>query len=273
MSAKRLGGEVALVTGGNRGIGEGIVRRLAEEGARVVFTGRALDAGARVEELVRASGGDALFVRADIAEPDDVRRAVDLAVSSYGSLTVLVNNATPSDMLRKGGGDAPVADISLAAYRRIMAVGFDGMVWACKYAIPPMRAAGHGSIVNISSAVSTNGTEGLFAYTAAKGAMNAVTRQMAVDYGREGIRCNTIVVGPVDKPGEGQNATAYDDPAVRSAFEQLLCVNRLGQPSDIANATVYLASREAEFVTGATLPVDGGLTARQAMPNITKVDV
>lgn len=273
MSAGRLDGEVALITGGNRGIGEGIVQRFAEEGSRVVFTGRAREAGARVEAAVRASGGDATFMAADIAEAEDVRRLVDFAVATYGTLTVLVNNATPSDMLRKGGGDAPVGDIDVAAYRRIMAVGFDGMVWACKHAIAPMLSAGHGSIVNISSAVSMNGAEGLFAYTAAKGAMNAVSRQIAVDYGRKNIRCNTIVVGPVDKPGDGQNASAYQDPAVRAAFGELLCVNRLGRPSDIASAAVFLASSEAGFVTGAALPVDGGLTARQPMPNITTVDV
>ena len=267
----RLAGEIALVTGGNKGIGEGIVERFAREGARVAFTGRDAQAGARVERRIRDCGGDVMFVACDAGDADEVSSAVDAVVAAYGALTVLVNNVTPSDMLRDGSGDAPVTDIAPDAYRRILAVGFDSLTWACRRAIPNMVTAGHGAIVNISSAVATQGTLGLFAYTAAKGAMNAVTRQIAVDFGHHRVRCNAIVVGPVTKPGVGQNPQAYDDPAIRAAFLRLLCTPRLGLPSDIANAALYLASSEAEYVTGSLLTVDGGLTARQHHPDITNV--
>ena len=268
----RLAGEVALVTGGTKGIGHGIVERFASEGARVAFTGRDAAAGARVEQRIRDTGGDVTFVPCDAGDANQVKAAVDTVVAAYGVLTILINNVTPSDMLRAHTGDASVTDIHPDAYSRIMAVGFDSMTWACNRAIEHMAAAEHGSIVNISSAVSVMGSQGLFAYTAAKGAMNAVTRQIAVDFGSKGIRCNAIVVGPVEKPGEGQNASAYDNPGVRAAFLRLVCTPRIGLPSDIANAALYLASSEAEYVTGTLLTVDGGLTARQHHPDITSVE-
>jgi NAD(P)-dependent dehydrogenase (short-subunit alcohol dehydrogenase family) len=267
----KLTGEVALVTGGTKGIGEGIVGQFAWEGARVAFTGRDAAAGARVERRISTVGGSVTFLACDAGNPDEVRAAVDATVATYGKLTILVNNVTPSDMLRDHAGDAPVTDIDPDAYRRILAVGFDSMTWACSRAIPHMVEAGHGAIVNISSAVAVQGTHGLFAYTAAKGAMNAVTRQIAVDFGRAGIRCNGIVVGPVEKPGAEQNPSVYDDPDVRAAFMRLVCTPRLGLPRDIARAAVFLASEDAEFVTGSLLTVDGGMTARQFHPDVTDV--
>lgn len=268
----RLAGKAAIVTGGTRGIGEGIVKEFAAEGCKVIFTGRSAEQGKRVEGDVRAAGGTALFVPCDSADPDGLRLPVDRAVTDFGRLDILINNVVPSDMLRAGGGEGSATVLDPAVFRRIMAVGFESLFWACRHTIPVMDRSGGGSIVNISSAVSVLGTEGMFAYTASKGAMNAVTRQLAVDYAPQHIRCNAIVVGPVEKPGEGQNPSVYDDPAVKRAFETLI-LTRLGRPRDIAYAALYLASDEAEFVTGSSLTVDGGLTIRSHHPNVTEVDV
>ncbi|MGE0384969.1 MAG: SDR family NAD(P)-dependent oxidoreductase [Gammaproteobacteria bacterium] len=266
----RLDGKVALVSGGTRGIGAGIVMRLAEEGARVAFTGRDAEQGARVEAAVARAGGAACFIAADMGEESAVAGAVEAAVHRFGKLTTLVNNHTPSSMLQPGGGDGPVASVGEAAYRRIMRVGFDGVRWAIAQAIPHLRRAGGGAIVNISSAVSVRGSPGLFAYTAAKGAMNAVTAQVAVDCAEDNIRCNGIIVGPIVKEGPGQNPSAFDRQEVRAAFRRMVLRPRLGEPRDVANAVLFLVSDEADYVTGVLLPVDGGMLCWQGAPDITQ---
>lgn len=262
----RLAGQVALITGSTRGIGEAIARRFVAEGASVVVTGRSEDEGARVTESLAAAGGAAHFVRTDVSVESDVEHAVAEAERAFGKLTTLVNNAAPTEMVGPGGVDTGVADLSDAAFDRIASVALNGMLHCCRHAVPAMTRAGGGSILNISSAASMLGVAGTSAYTATKGAMNALTRQMAVEYAARGIRSNALVVGFVLSSDMARAMAA--DPVLGSAMRSVQ-LTRLGEPDDIAQAATFLVSGEAAFITGALLAVDGGLTARMAVPDVS----
>src|SRR5580765_3571567 len=196
MSAeKRMEGKVAIVTGSTRGIGRATALRFAREGARVVVTGRTEDAGREVEEEIRAAGGEGVFVPTDLAREDDVVAMVSTAIERYGALTTLVNNAAPTELMGPGRLDRRVTELENDAWDAIMLVALKAVIWSCKYAIPAMTTSGGGAIVNISSAASILGTPGLDTYTAAKGALNALTRSLAVEYAPDNIRVNCIVSG------------------------------------------------------------------------------
>jgi NAD(P)-dependent dehydrogenase (short-subunit alcohol dehydrogenase family) len=266
----RLAENVALVTGSTRGIGRAIATRFAREGAQVVVTGRTERAGLEVEREIRAAGGDAIYVRTDLAREEDVIAAVRTAVDRYGKLTVLVNNAAPTELMGPGRLDRRVTELTNEAWDSIMLVALKAVIWACKHAIPEIAAAGGGAVVNISSAASVLGTAGLDTYTAAKGALNTLTRSMAVEYAPDNIRVNCIVSGMV-LTSEGA-FKMMEDPVIGGATKAMH-LTRLGLPDDIANAALFLASDEAAFVTGAILPVDGGVTARMPVPDISAADV
>jgi meso-butanediol dehydrogenase / (S,S)-butanediol dehydrogenase / diacetyl reductase len=268
----RLEGKVALVTGATYGIGAVIVERLAEEGAAVLFTGRSADMGAAGEERLRARELQVTYCRGDAADEADVRRAVDTAVATYGSLTTVVNNAAATDVTRPGGGDSHVTEIENAAFDAVWHVGVHGVLWTSKYAIPHLQAAGGGAIVNISAASSLRAIEGRPAYQASKGAVNALTRQIAVDYGRYGIRCNAIAVGFTPTGGEVMTKMLRNE-AFMAGVRTAIPSHRLGDPVDIANGCVYLASDEGEYVNGVVLPIDGGFTAKLAIPDTSSLVV
>jgi NAD(P)-dependent dehydrogenase (short-subunit alcohol dehydrogenase family) len=262
----RLDGKVAIVTGSTRGIGRATAIRFAQEGAKVVVTGRTDDDGREVEREIRDAGGEATFVRTDLAQEGDVVAMVGAAVERYGTLTTLVNNAAPTELMGPGRSDRRVTELENDAWDAIMLVALKAVVWACKYAIPEMAKAGGATIVNISSAASMLGTPGLDAYTAAKGALNTLTRSMAVEYAADGIRSNCIVAGMV-LTSEGA-FTLMEDPVIGGAT-RAMHLTRLGLPEDIANAALFLASDESAFITGAVIPVDGGVTARMPVPDIS----
>ncbi len=281
--AARMAGKVALVTGSTRGIGRATAIRFAEEGASVVVTGRTEDTGREVEAEIRAAGGEATYVRTDLAVEADVVGAVRAAVEQYGGLTTLVNNAAPTELMGPGRADRRVTDLENDAWDSIMLVALKAVVWACKHAIPEIAAtvarsadpsavdpATGGAIVNISSAASLLGTPGLDTYTAAKGAINTLTRSMAVEYAADGIRSNCIVAGMV-LTSEGA-FQLMDDPVIGGAT-RAMHLTRLGLPVDIANAALFLASDEAAFLTGAVIPVDGGVTARMPVPDLSAADI
>jgi NAD(P)-dependent dehydrogenase (short-subunit alcohol dehydrogenase family) len=266
----RLAGKVAVVTGSTRGIGRATAVRFAQEGARVVVTGRSEGDGRAVEAEIRAAGGDAVYVPTDLSREDDVVAMVHAAVDRFGALTTLVNNAAPTELMGPGRSDRRVTELENDAWDAIMLVSLKAVVWCCKYAIPAMVESGGGAIVNISSAASLLGTPGLDTYTASKGALNALTRSIAVEYAAEGIRSNCIASGMV-LTSEGA-WKLMEDPVIGGAT-RAMHLTRLGMPEDIANAALFLASDEAAFVTGAVIPVDGGVTARMPVPDISAADI
>ena len=261
----RLDGKVALVTGGTRGIGRGIVEMLAAEGAAVAFTGRSEDKGRDVEQAVVAAGGRALYLRADNGVEKDVAGAVASTVERFGALTTLVNNAISDDA--GSGKDNHVDDTDNDTFDNIMRIALMGTFWACKYAVPHLRAAGSGSIVNISASSSKSALPHRPAYHASKGAINAMTRQLAADYGKDDIRANTIIVGFINTQTDVMKHILAD-PARRAAFQKNIMVPRFGEPADIAAGVVYLASDEAKYVTGIELTIDGGALCHQALPEL-----
>lgn len=255
----RLDGRVAVVTGSTRGIGRATAERFAAEGARVVVTGRDRDAGDEVAGGIRDAGGDAVFVAADLTVEADVAALVAAAVARYGAVTTLVNNAAPMDLVGPGGRDGPLATVTDEGWEAVLAGALRSVVWCCRHAVPAMRDAGGGAVVNVSSASSVRGYPGLAAYTAAKGALNALTRSAAVELAADGVRVNTVVAGMVLSTPASR--AVVDDP-VRGRALRARHLTRLGEPEDIANVALFLASDEAAFVTGAVVVADGGMTAR-----------
>jgi len=262
----RLEGKVALVTGATYGIGTTIVERLAEEGASVVFTGRTADKGLALEQRLRDAGRVVSFAQGSAADENDVKAAVARAVEEYGTLTTVVNNAAATDLTGPGRPDNHVEEIETDVFEAIMRTGLFGVLWTSKYAIPHMKAAGGGAIINISAASSIRAIDGRPAYQASKGAINALTRQMAVDYGVDGIRSNAIIVGFTPTGGDIITRMVQNE-AFISAVKKAIPSPRLGRPTDIANGCVYLASDEGEYVNGVLLPIDGGMTCKLGIPD------
>jgi NAD(P)-dependent dehydrogenase (short-subunit alcohol dehydrogenase family) len=244
----RLAGETALVTGATSGIGRAVAMRFAAEGAYVVVSGRSAERGAAVVASIQASGGSAVFVPADLAEPGAPAALVDVAADRLGGLSVLVNNHVSRH------GDGSLLTISAPEFEARLRVDLLAVTELCRAALPHLVAS-RGSILNISSRVATRAVPGLAAYSAAKGALEALTRSIAVDHGRDGVRCNTIAPGYVVRGDE------TDDELARRQAMQL---TRLTTADDVAYAAVYLASRESEAVTGSLLYVDGGGHAARA---------
>lgn len=246
----RLEGKVAVITGGTRGIGRASVERFGEEGARVVFSGRNADEGKELERSWRDRGLEVWYVRADSAVQADVRDLIGAAITHGGRLDVLINNAAAVDLARPGGVDGledkPIHEVSDEAIDLTIGVGLYGVLWACRYAVREMLKSNSGSIINISSVAARLGVPGVPIYSASKGALNALTRQMAADYGRLGIRSNAVIVGLVPTP---EQTAAGHIPLP------------IAEPLDIANALLFLASDEARYVSGAILAVDGAMTS------------
>jgi NAD(P)-dependent dehydrogenase (short-subunit alcohol dehydrogenase family) len=262
----RLKGKVAIITGGTRGLGRTMAIMMAKEGAKVAFTGRSVDAAREVEERIREVGGTGMFVRADNKKEDEIKAAVEKVAAEYGPITILVNNAIASDDVGSGR-DSHVDQIEKDILDQIIGAALYGAIWYSKYAIPHMRRAGGGSIINISASSSVGSIPARPAYQASKGAINSLTRQMAFDYGKEGIRTNTIVVGFVPT-GSDSFKRMLADPEIVAAFKKLVCTPQLGEPSDIAYGAIYLASDESKYVTGSQLFIEGGALCHQSQPDL-----
>ena len=249
----RLENKVALISGGARGMGAAEARMFAREGAKVVI-GDVLDAeGTRVAAEIAESGGDALFVHLDVTHEEDWRSAIGAATSSFSKLDILVNNA---GIWRRGR----VADTTVEDWDMILDVNAKGVFLGTKLAIPEMRKAGGGSIINISSTAGLVGGPRSSAYTASKGAVRLFTKATAVQYAQEGIRANSIHPGPIDTPMIQQ--VWHGEEQSREAALARTPLGRIGTPEDIAYGVLFLASDESSFMTGSELVIDGGSTAQ-----------
>jgi NAD(P)-dependent dehydrogenase (short-subunit alcohol dehydrogenase family) len=245
----RMAGKVALISGSTRGIGRSMAELFSSEGAKVAVTGRTVEKGEKVVARVREAGGEAEFFRLDIGDENSVREVVEKVVERFGGLNTLVNNAAPTTEVSTTV--KPLADMTTEEWNTILVPTLTGNVfWASKYAWPHLTAAEGASIVNISSGQSMAGFSGFSAYAAAKGGVNSLTRVLAVEGAPVGIRCNCIVVGRVVS-GRGDTGVG-----VGSGSGGRL--TRLGNPMDVAYTACFLASDEAEFITGDLITADGG---------------
>jgi NAD(P)-dependent dehydrogenase (short-subunit alcohol dehydrogenase family) len=252
----RLAGKTAIVTGAAMGLGEAIARRFGEEGAAVACVDLRPAENQAVAAAIRAAGGDALAVEGDVASAADTVRIADAVRARYGRVDVLVNNA----------GVLPSRETVLRTeeedWDQTMRVNVKGVFLMSKAVLPVMVAQGTGAIVNLSSITGLVGLPIRPAYSASKGAVAILTKQMAVDFGRHGIRVNAVSPSFVIT---SINRAMFDRMrADGAAWERLLdehLIRRLGDPRDVANAALFLASDEASWITGVTLPVDGGYTA------------
>jgi NAD(P)-dependent dehydrogenase (short-subunit alcohol dehydrogenase family) len=244
----RLKDKVAIVTGAGSGIGRGIALRFAREGARVVVDDVNRAGGEATAARIQEAGGEARFVAADVSREDDVRRLVDTAVESYGGLHIMANSAICAAQ--------PILD---NVYDPIVEVGFRG-VWLCmQTAIPDMTRSGGGSIINISSVNGLMGFSNEHVYSGVKAGLLGMSRSLACEVGRAGVRVNCICPGTIVT--EIWQPQIDADPGLLDRIARLYPIGRLGKPEDIANAALFLASDESSFVTGAVFVIDGGLTA------------
>jgi NAD(P)-dependent dehydrogenase (short-subunit alcohol dehydrogenase family) len=250
-----LRGKAALVTGSTSGIGREIAATLAAHGASVMVTGRSTERGSEVVGAIRGSGGHAEFCPADLRSETEVRSLIDAAAAAFGRLDVLVNNAAPTGT----GADDRVAELRTEDLELTIQVGLYAPFWCCKYALPHMLLSGGGSIVNISSTASIRGFHRRPAYSAAKAGLDALTRVLAVDYGKRGIRANSVTVGWVRSSELVEKALR--DPQISAAVGRLLLTPAVGAVDDIANVALFLASDASRYVTGSSVAADGGMTS------------
>ncbi len=250
----RLENKVALISGGARGMGAVEARMFCREGAKVVFGDILDEEGRKLEAEIRETGGEATYVHLDVTEESDWRRAMDTASSAYGKLDILVNNA---GIVPRYATEDSLLEITVEDWDRVMGVNAKGVFLGTKFAIPLMRAAGGGSIVNISSGAGiAPSPETPASYSASKGAVRIFTKATAVQYAKENIRCNSVHPGPIDTPML-RSARAGGEYRV-----DRIPLGRIGTPEEIAYGVLYLASDEASFVTGSELIIDGGRTAQ-----------
>lgn len=253
----RLKGKVAIVTGAALGLGRATVLRMAEEGAAVAVLDVLETEGEALAAEVTAAGGKARFWRCDVSVEAEVARVIGEAAAHFGRLDILVNNAGVS------GANKPTHEITEAEWDWVQAINVKGVFFGTKHAIPHLRRAGGGSIINLSSIYGLVGAPDVPPYHASKGAVRLMTKADAMIYAADRIRVNSIHPGFIWTPMVEKHLAAQGDVAEgRKAADELHPLGHIGEPDDIAWGAVYLASDEAKFITGAELVIDGGYTAR-----------
>jgi NAD(P)-dependent dehydrogenase (short-subunit alcohol dehydrogenase family) len=253
--AGRLQDRVAIVTGGVGGIGTATVRRFAEEGAKVVVADLADEAGRALADEVAGS-----YVRCDVTDSEQVGALVETAVSAYGTVDIAFNNAgiSPPD-------DDSILDTGLEAWRRVQEVNLTSVYLCCKAVLPVMREHGRGSIINTASFVAVMGAAtSQISYTASKGGVLAMSRELGVQFARDGIRVNALCPGPVDTPLLRELFAKDPERAARRLVH--IPIGRFARAEEIANAALFLASDESSFVTASTFLVDGGISGAYVTP-------
>src|SRR3954470_10027627 len=253
----RLSGKVALITGASSGLGRVGAERFAAEGAQIVIAD--VNDGDEAVEAIAAAGGEATFVRCDVTDEASIEAAVAHAVETFGGLHVLYNNAG----VMLGDDDGPV-NTPIATYEKTMDINVKGVLLGCRYAIPAMLASGGGSIVNVASFVAHMGAATpQVAYTASKGAVLAMTREIAVIYARQGIRVNALCPGPIMTPLLAQYLS--DDEKRRRRLVHIP-MGRFGEAEEMVKGALFLASDDSSYMTGQSLLIDGGITAAYTTP-------
>jgi len=253
--AGRLENKVALITGAGMGMGREASILFAEQGARVVVCDINRGAAEETVALVKHAGGEAMTAIGDVAVEGDVSGMVEAGVRRFGALHVLYNNA---GVLWKDR-DRSVLETDDEAWDRVMAINLKSVFWVTKHGIPHLRAAGGGSIILVGSVSALAGfTRAQDAYTAAKGALIALNKSLAIQFAKDGIRSNIVHPGIIETPLQAP----YLNDALRAEFKTAIPLGRIGQPRDIANAALFLASDESSFMTGAEMIIDGGFMAQ-----------
>jgi len=248
----RFDGKVVLVTGGTSGIGKVTALAFAAAGARVVVSGRREGEGAEVVDEIRKAGGTATFVRADIAQEPDVKNLVERTIAAYGRLDIAFNNAG----VELTGA---IAEFNADDYRRVFDINVLGVFLSLKYELPVMAKAGGGAVINTSSIAGHIGMANAGIYIASKHAVEGITKVAALEYAKQGVRVNAVAPGAIqtdmiDRFAGGDEGKAY--------LANMHPVGRIGRSEEIAAAVLYLASDDAKFTTGISLPVDGGFLAQ-----------
>ena len=256
MAEGRFAGKVVIVTGGGSGIGAATAHRFGSEGATVVITGRTQD---KLDKVAADAPAGATVVgrAADTSDQAAITEVIDGVASEYGRLDVLVNNAA---VARPG----TISDLDADTWREVMSIDVDGVFYASRAALPHLRAAG-GNIVNVGSVSGLAGDWGMAAYNAAKGAITNLTNAMALDHGHEGVRVNAV--HPSLTVTEMSEGIRSDDENM-AAFRARIPLGRPAEPAEVADVIAFLAGHDARFVTGAHIPVDGGLGASNGQPNM-----
>ena len=250
----RLADKVAIITGSAGGMGKVAAELFAKEGASVLVTDVAAPEGEQTAQAIRDAGGSAVFVKANVAQEDDVKHMVNVAIEEFGRVDILYNNAgiMPAD-------DTSVTETSEIIWDRVMDVNLKSTFFCAKYTIPHMVKHGKGSIINVASFVAFMGcTVPQDAYTASKGGMLSLTKSFAIQYGKHGIRCNAICPGPIETP---LLRTLWTSEEARNLRLNRIPLGRFGAPNDIVYMALYLASDESAWTTGAWLIVDGGISS------------
>lgn len=251
----RLENKVIFVTGGGSGMGRTAAESFCREGARVAVVDLTEDAGREAADAAKAAGGDAFFVRCDVSKESDVRDAIAQTVERFGRLDVLYNNA--GIMMEQ---DRSVIDTEEWVWDKTLGVNVKGIYLCCKYGIPEMVKNGGGSVINIASFVALLGCSvPQDAYTASKGAVIALTKSLAVQFGPKGVRTNAVCPGPIETPL--MTEWLLSDPEAKRIRLARNPSGRFGRPEDIVNAGIYLASDESTWTNGAVIVLDGGITS------------
>lgn len=247
----RLSGKTAIVTGGGSGFGEGIAKRFAEEGCKVIVNDINVDGGERVVKEIKGSGGDAAFIKGDVSQDADWAAMLKFSLETYGDLDIVINNAGTTHR------NQPVLNVTEKDFDRVYAVNVKSLYHSARNIVPHFRKKGGGVFVTIASTAGVRPRPGLVWYNGSKAAAIVASRAMAVELAPDKIRVN--VVNPVagDTPLLGE-FMGEDTPEMRAKFVASIPLGRFSQPRDIANACLYLASDEADFITGACVEVDGG---------------
>lgn len=259
----RFQGKVALVTGATKEAGATLARRFAGEGAAVACLGRSESLGKAAARSIEDAGGRAIFVPVQLAEEASVKAAIAEVVRAFGRLDVVINHAAAQDLL-KGVGESPVAEEPSELFDQILKVNLYAPFWICKYAIPEMLKNGGGVVLSVSSINAARAADGMPAYVASKSGLEGLMRQVANDYGRQGIRANSIALGSMR---HAETEVVFGNPEQATVRNHARMLDFPSVPDDLADLLLFLASDQARFITGSVIPLDGGALSRYPAPH------